>query len=65
MAAVRTGGSQEEYLTVDEAARLAGFSPQTIRRWAREGLIPSVTIDGRRWFRRKDIEAVSQVNDRS
>ena len=62
---MRTGESPEEYLSAEEAARLAGFSPGTIRRWAREGRIPSTTIGGRRWFRRQDIESVSQVNDRS
>lgn len=60
---MRTGGSRYEYLSAHQAARLAGFSPETIRRWADEGLIPSITVDGRRWFRRADIEAVSQVND--
>lgn len=44
-------------LTVREAARLAGVSVSTIRRWVAQGRIPSVKIDNRVHIRRADIEA--------
>ncbi len=53
----------EQYLSAADVARLVGFTPGTIRRWAREGRIASVLIDGRRWFRRRDVEAVTKIND--
>jgi excisionase family DNA binding protein len=49
-----------EYLTTADAARLLRVSPGTVHRWAREGRIPTVTIDGRRRFRREDLEAVAR-----
>ena len=49
-----------EFLSTEEAARLVGFSPGTIRRWAREGRIPSSVEGGRRRFRRDDVEAVAR-----
>ena len=45
-----------EWLTVVEAAATAGVSPSTLKRWLRDGRIPSeVTADGRRVIRRREL----------
>jgi excisionase family DNA binding protein len=38
----------EDYVTVDEAARLLKVAPSTIRRWIREGDLPAYRIGRRR-----------------
>jgi excisionase family DNA binding protein len=54
----------EPYLNAEQAARVVGFTPGTLRRWGREGRIPTVVIAGRRWFRREDLEAlIRRCND--
>lgn len=58
-----SGRPAHDYLSVEEVARLVGFSPGTIRRWARDGRIPSVVSGGRRWFRRADVDAVTHKID--
>lgn len=52
-------------LTADEVAEEFQVDPETIRRWAREGLISSVTLPGGRLkrFRRTDVEAVMAEPD--
>jgi len=45
-----------EWLTIAEAAATAGVSPSTLKRWVRDGRIPSqVTADGRRVVRRSEL----------
>lgn len=46
------------HLSPAEAAAIIGVHPESLRRWAAEGLIPSfVTPGGWRRFSRADIEA--------
>lgn len=42
-------------LDVHQAARLVGVSPSTVRRWASDGLLPSVKADGKRWMAEIDV----------
>lgn len=34
-------------LTTDEVAAIVGVTPRTVRRWARDGMLPRVRIGGR------------------
>src|SRR5688572_29382890 len=46
----------EDYVTVDEAAKLLNVAPSTIRRWIREGYLPADRIGKRRVaIRRADL----------
>lgn len=46
------------FLTPGEVAELYGTTAETVRRWAKEGLIPSVVMpSGRRKYRRDEIES--------
>ena len=50
---------RKRLLTVTQAAERIGVSPQTVRRWADEGLIPVArTPTGHRRFDADQIEAV-------
>ena len=61
-----SGSPGDDYLSAEEVARVVGFSPGTIRRWAREARIPSVLVGGRRWFRRADVDAMThRINNHS
>lgn len=62
MLATVTERSNGEYLVpIGEAARLLGVSVDTLRRWAREGRIPVITMpSGHRKFHREDIEALKK-----
>lgn len=49
----------EEYVTVEEAARILGLSPRTVLRWIRDRRLPSeVTENGDRRVRRDDLTRV-------
>jgi len=53
--------SPRSLLTAAEVAEEFQVEPDTIRRWAREGLLPSITLPGGRGlkrFRRSDVEAI-------
>jgi excisionase family DNA binding protein len=51
--------TQTPDLRLSEAAALLGIHPDTLRRWADEGKVPTVrTPGGERRFYRADIEAV-------
>ncbi|GAA2022288.1 helix-turn-helix domain-containing protein [Pseudokineococcus marinus] len=53
--------SQNDLLSVSQAAALVGVSLDTIRRWDNDGRIQSVrTPTGHRRFRRGDVEALLQ-----
>jgi excisionase family DNA binding protein len=41
-----------DYISPREAADLLGLSPNTIRAWARAGLVRSVTVGSTNWGRR-------------
>ena len=50
-------------ITVNDAARLTGLSPYTIRYYLREGLLPTVERDrnGTRLFTRADLELLGRI----
>lgn len=53
--------ASEYTVTVSEAARMFGVSPDTIRRWEREGLLVGRRTLGRhRRFRLVDLKALAQ-----
>jgi excisionase family DNA binding protein len=53
-----------EFVTTSEAARLLGVHPETVRRWTREGVLPSSRTAGRhRRIRRSDIEDLARERD--
>jgi excisionase family DNA binding protein len=45
-------------LTVTEAAQRVGRSPQTVRRWIRDGRLPAVTQHGRHAIEPADLDGV-------
>lgn len=45
-------------LTVLEAASRVGRSPETVRRWIRDGRLPAQTQDGRRVIDPADLDSV-------
>lgn len=48
---------QEELWTPEDAERVYGIKPGTVRLWCRKGLFPAVKM-GRLWrFKRADLEA--------
>ena len=51
-------------LTANELARYVGVSPETIRQWARRGIIPRITVSGK--VHRYDLEVVlDEIKKRS
>ena len=54
-----TYDSAEDLLALGAAAKVAHCSPDTLRRWADKGEVPSIrTPGGQRRFRRGDLEAL-------
>jgi excisionase family DNA binding protein len=54
-------GSESVWMSRAEVARLLQVAPVTIGRWASEGKLPySVTLGGRRRFRRLEMEAIAR-----
>lgn len=52
----------EDFLSLGEAARLLGIAPQTLRRWADRGQIPTYTTPGgHRRFPRSAVAALAPV----
>ena len=49
---------ERRYFTVREAAQVCGLSMKTLRRWAENGWLPCVLVDGERRFAREHLEAV-------
>jgi len=39
-----------------EAARFVDVSKTTLIKWAERGLIPAIKVDGRWWFKRRELE---------
>lgn len=49
----------EPLLTVDEVAALVRLDGETVRRWARDELVPAVKLPGGHWrFQRAVVEAI-------
>lgn len=46
-------------LTVPEAARRTGRNPETIRRWIREGKLPSRKVGTQHLIEERDLDAVA------
>ncbi|HZS76904.1 MAG TPA: helix-turn-helix domain-containing protein [Ktedonobacteraceae bacterium] len=44
------------YLTVEEIARQLKVSPDTVRRWIREGRLPAIDLIGQYRIKREDYE---------
>jgi len=44
------------YLTVEEIAKQLRVSPDTVRRWIREGRLPALDLVGQYRIRREDYE---------
>lgn len=50
----------DEYLEAAEAARYLHVTAKSVKRWAKDGWLPSVVTDEGHWcFRRRDIEAAA------
>lgn len=57
--------SPNRWLSIDEAARLLGVGPSTLRRWSDAGLIPVFrTAGGHRRFREADVVAAMKSESR-
>jgi excisionase family DNA binding protein len=54
----------DELLTGEEIAGIYKVAAGTVRRWAREGLLPvaAVTPGGQRRYRRSDVDALLRPN---
>lgn len=50
-------------LTVPEAARRTGRNPETIRRWIREGKLPSRKVGTQHMIEERDLDAVTAPTD--
>jgi excisionase family DNA binding protein len=50
-------------LTVPEAARRTGRNPETIRRWIREGKLPSRKVGTQHMIEERDLDAVTAPAD--
>jgi excisionase family DNA binding protein len=51
--------AEAEFLSTSEVARLVGVSGDTVRYWARNGLLPAVqSAGGIRLYRRRDVEKI-------
>lgn len=52
-----------EFLTTAEAARAAGVTAHTLRRWEREGLIkpPARTVGGQRRWKPENLKPIGEV----
>lgn len=49
---------QERWMSAIEASRALGVSSRTLRRWTANGRLPDRRVNGRRVFRREDIESI-------
>jgi len=54
----------DELLRPDIAARLIGITPDTLRRWANDGVLPTQRVrpGSHRRYRRSDVEALIARN---
>jgi len=54
---VSSGSNDRVFLSATRVARQLGMHESTVRRWWREGVLPYVTIAGRRRIHRDDLKA--------
>jgi excisionase family DNA binding protein len=55
-----------ELIPVREAAKVAGKTDRTVRRWISDGLLPAETIDGQYMVKRSDVTALTtDTSDRT
>lgn len=57
----------DEWLAPRQVAALIGITPDTVRKWANDGILPTQRIraGGHRRFRRSDVEALLRSGDES
>ena len=57
----------DSYLTVKDAAKYLGVSPNTLRNWGREGKVPMHRnpLNGYRLFKTQDLDALVQEIEKS
>lgn len=55
--AIETASPTETYLTAEQAAAVAGVSPETVRVWARQGELPRCFAGNKLRIRRSDLDA--------
>lgn len=61
MSRTRGGNGPQVWMSRAEVARLLQVAPVTIGRWASQGKLPySMTLGGRRRFRREDILPIAR-----
>ena len=54
----------DDIVSTGEGAAIAQVSPETLRRWADTGKVPSIrTLGGQRRFRRSDLERLARFTD--
>ena len=60
---LRPHGGHPYWLTASEAAEVLGVTPKRVHQLAERGRLPVVEHDGRRWFRRPQLEVVANARD--
>lgn len=53
---------KQKFLTLTQASHLTGLSADTLRRWAKEGLIPVTKVKRRMILRQEDLEQLLTKN---
>jgi excisionase family DNA binding protein len=51
------------WVRTSEAADLLGVSPGSVKRYARDGRLPFVERDGRRYYRRPQLEVIANARE--
>jgi excisionase family DNA binding protein len=60
--ALQAERSSSEFLTVEDVAGLCHAHPETVRKWLRQGRLPSVVIGRRRLVRRVDLDRLWETS---
>lgn len=55
----------KRWLTVDQAADIAGRAPSTIKRWLREGRLRGIDLDGHTWVNELELLHVERATRRA
>lgn len=59
MIEAEAAASNDQLLTIDEAAKLLSVSKMTLYRWDQNGILKKVEIGGKRRYRKSDIERLA------